>query len=321
LLGKKGLFIKNAKVVEQMSQIDTLVFDKTGTITDSDLLTSTYIGEDLTKQEKTYIAALAMQSNHPYSKSIVHAFGPIYTQHIEVTNFKIEEGKGIQGEIENQVIKIGSSSWVANQTSNFNTSFVSINGRVKGYFKFTSSIMKGFETTMKDLSNNYELHILSGDSNQDELLLKNIFPLNTPLNFHCSPQDKLNYILKLKEQGKQVAMIGDGLNDAGALKAADVGIAITKESSNFAPASDAMLQQNFIIYINNYISYTKKSMLSIKITIGLSIVANAVGLYFACQGFFSPLVAAILMPVASVSFVMTVILLTNYYSNKYLKSI
>jgi Cu+-exporting ATPase len=318
LLGKHGLFIKNAKVVEQLAQIDTLVFDKTGTITESDLLTTTYEGEELSNQEWSYLLALATQSNHPYSRSIVHAYSSLNAQHLKVEDFQSYEGKGIAAIIDQQEIKIGSSGWITNRLVEANRSYVAINGYVKGYFTFTSSVMKGFETTLQDLSKQYDLHVLSGDSNQDESLLKNIFPSTTPLNFNCSPQDKLNYILKLKEAGKQVAMIGDGLNDAGALKAADVGIAITKESSNFAPASDAMLQQNFLININNYITYTKKSMLSIKITIGLSIIANAVGLYFACQGFFTPLVAAILMPVASVSFVMTVILLTNYYGKKYL---
>lgn len=318
LLGKRGLFIKNAKVVEQLSQIDTIVFDKTGTITDSDLLTTIFVGEELSPQEISYIVALAMQSNHPYSRSIVHAYSSINVEHLKVDSFKSFEGKGIAATIGHQEIKIGSSRWLINNINDANRSYVVINNQVKGYFSFTTSVMKGFEKTIKELSKSYELHILSGDSNQDEYLLKNIFPQHTPLIFNCSPQDKLNYILQLKEIGKQVAMIGDGLNDAGALKAADVGIAITKESSNFAPASDAMLQQNLLHNINNYITYTKKSMLSIKITIGLSIIANVVGLYFACQGFFTPLVAAILMPVASVSFVLTVILLTNYYGKKYL---
>jgi Cu+-exporting ATPase len=321
LLGKHGLFIKNAKVVEQLSQIDTLVFDKTGTITDSDLLQTTYVGEALSLEEKACVLALALQSSHPYSRSIVHAWSDIASKHLVVKEVEIIEGKGLQANINQLSIQLGSSLWLTNETSLLNTTYVSINGKVKGYFTFTSSILKGFESIVQNLSNHFSLHVLSGDSNQDEKLLKEIFPHSTPITFNCSPQDKLNYILALKESGKQVAMIGDGLNDAGALKAADVGIAITKESSNFAPASDAMLQQHLLNYIHQYILYTKKSMWSIKITIALSVIANAVGLYYACQGFFTPLVAAILMPVASVSFVLTVILLTNYYGKKYLKPI
>jgi len=135
-------------------------------------------------------------------------------------------------------------------------------------------------------------------------------PKNTTILFHQKPEDKLNYIKQLQQSGEKVMMIGDGLNDAGALKQSDVGIAVTEQANNFTPSSDAIIEAGQLPRLTKFFKLCRANKNIVVASFVLSIVYNVVGLFFAVQGNLSPLVAAILMPISSLS-----ILLLTYGSS------
>jgi Cu+-exporting ATPase len=126
----------------------------------------------------------------------------------------------------------------------------------------------------------------------------------TPLYFKQSPADKLHKIEALQLKGKNVMMIGDGLNDAGALRQSDVGIAITDQANYFSPASDIIMDGKSFAKLDRYIKFAKRSKSIIVMSFIISLLYNAIGLFYAVQGDLSPVIAAILMPISSVSIVL-----------------
>ena len=145
--------------------------------------------------------------------------------------------------------------------------------------------------------------LLSGDNESDKAQMKFLFNPAVHLFFNQSPNDKLLYIQGLQRQGRKVMMVGDGLNDAGALKQSDVGIAITDDTGVFTPACDGILQGDKIDSLDRFLDLAESSTAILKAGFVISFLYNAIALSFAITGHLSPLIAAILMPISSISVV------------------
>jgi P-type Cu+ transporter len=152
----------------------------------------------------------------------------------------------------------------------------------------------------------YEVHVLSGDNDQELNNLRNLFGPDLKVLFRQNPQDKLDYIRKLQDNGKKVLMLGDGLNDAGALRQADAGIAVTDATNLFSPASDGILDGSMVNRLAKLLAFARKSKTIVTVSFILSILYNIVGLSFATRGLLQPMIAAILMPASSISIVVFV---------------
>ena len=322
--GKNKLYLKNASVIEALNDVNTIVFDKTGTLTYCAQANVIYEGENLNEEEINMIYSLAKESVHPLSQVIrqelMLAF-PIRS--LPVSVYKESAGKGIAGWINDQQIKMGSKKYVDGNNAtekNLNSEvYVSINGIAKGVFRISNQYREGIIEMVASLSpKKYKLHVLSGDNAAEKKNLEAIFGKETSLLFQQSPQDKLNYINKLKSKNSKakVLMLGDGLNDAGALKQSDVGIAVSENTSQFTPASDAILDSKEVKKLDRFIQYAKAGKKVITWSFILSILYNIVGLSFAVQGLLSPLVAAILMPASTISIVTFVTLATSFSAKK-----
>ncbi|MFY8165000.1 MAG: HAD-IC family P-type ATPase, partial [Sediminibacterium sp.] len=135
--------------------------------------------------------------------------------------------------------------------------------------------------------------------------------------FEQNPQDKLQYIKQLQDQGHRVMMIGDGLNDAGALQKSDVGIAVTDQTHLFTPASDGILEGSIIQSLHGLLAFAKKAKRIITFIFILSLLYNLVGMYFATRAQLSPMVAAILMPISSISIVSLSALFSYLYATPF----
>jgi Cu+-exporting ATPase len=165
------------------------------------------------------------------------------------------------------------------------------------------------------LQSGYDLHVLSGDQAHERKHLSPLFPTEH-LHFNQSPVQKLEYVESLQKQGKKVMMLGDGLNDAGALKHSDLGVSIAEDVYHFSPACDAILDARTFARLPQLLTFSKRSIQVVKASFVLSFLYNIVGLSYAITGIFTPLVCAILMPLSSITVVGFVTLATNLLAPK-----
>jgi Cu+-exporting ATPase len=317
ILGKQKFYLKNALVIEQLAKVDTLVFDKTGTITTNKKSNITYEGEKLSDVNLVMLKNVLRASNHPLSR-MLYDFLP-ESSRIKLDDFKEITGKGILAEIENHQFQVGSFSFVANQEENSiqQTSLhIKINGVYYGKYIFNNQYREGLGDLFKELSLNYKIKVLSGDNDGERETLESLLPKGTELVFNQKPEQKLNFIKELQDQGHNVMMVGDGLNDAGALAQSNVGISISENVNVFSPACDAILDATEFQRLNYFLKLSKNSIKIIKMSFALSLLYNVVGLTFAITGNLLPLVAAIIMPLSTITIVTFVTLMSNYYSKR-----
>ncbi len=315
LLGKLNLYVKNSNVIERISDADTIVFDKTGTITRQQEAQIFYNGADLNDEQSQWIRSIANQSNHPLSKSIV-SFLP-FSKTLIVKNFKEDKGKGVSGNVNGVEVKLGSASYMSLKkdinSDDGSYVYVSFNDEVQGCFVIRNTYREGLKELSEILSEKYQLAIISGDNDNERTRLESFFGKKTQMLFNQKPEDKLEFVKNLQQQGRKVIMIGDGLNDAGALKQSHVGIAITDNINNFSPACDGILSGDQFKWLNGLIDYCKKEKQIIYGSFFISVLYNIIGLYYAVQGTLEPVIAAILMPVSSISIVLFTTGVSSFY--------
>jgi Cu+-exporting ATPase len=315
IFGKQKFYLKNATVIENLSNIDTVIFDKTGTITTNKTNIS-YEGIPLSRNEEQLIRNVLRESNHPLSRMLYDYLNK--SEKIEVINFTEIFGKGILGEVNNIKIKLGSESFVTGSSSNKlqTTVFIKIDDTVKGNYIFENAYREGITTIFNELDEEFELGVLSGDNEGEKEHLEGILPKATRLIFNQKPEDKLEYIDKQQQKGEIVLMIGDGLNDAGALAQSDVGIAVSENTNVFSPACDGIIDATKFTLLPKFIELSKNTLKIIKISFVLSFLYNIIGMLFAVTGNLSPIIAAILMPISSISIVIFVTIATNYIAKR-----
>jgi len=316
ILGKKKIYLKNAEVIESLAKISTVVFDKTGTLTQSNLSSISYEGKKLTAKNVIALKSVLRASNHPLSRMLYEFLSEVKND--EVEGFIETTGKGISGSVNGMRIKLGSASFVgseANKTKETNV-FIAINDIVLGKYIFMNKYRGGFLDVFGDLATNYRLIVLSGDNTGEKKYLEKILPKGTELLFQQKPENKLDFIKSLQIQGERVMMVGDGLNDSGALAQSDVGIVIAENVNVFSPACDAILDATQFNNIPSIIKAGRQSRKLIIVSFLLSFLYNIVGLLFAVTGNLSPIVAAILMPVSSISVVALATVVSNIISRK-----
>ena len=228
-------------------------------------------------------------------------------------------GKGIDAEIGHFKIKLGSKSFVtASFDPTANTAiYIEINSELKGYYAFKNIYRSGLKDVFSWLSKRYKLSILSGDNEGERSYLESIMPEGVELKFNKRPEDKLRYIEKLQENSANVLMIGDGLNDAGALAQSQVGLAVSDNVNVFSPACDAIMDAKLFNKLPKFLTLSKKTLNIIKASFILSFSYNLVGMYFALSGNLTPIVAAILMPLSSITIVVFVTICTNWVARKF----
>ena len=316
IFGKQKFYLKNATVIEQLAAINTIIFDKTGTITSNKKSTVTYDGITLSKDEELLLKNTLRGSNHPLSRTLYE----LLKEHDIITLDQFEEhlGKGIEATHKENKIKIGSAGFVgSSDTSVLNTTVhISSNNTYKGKFTFYNSYRKGLSKLFNKLKRQFDLVILSGDNEGELENLKKMLPSKTKMLFNQKPEDKLEYIKYHQSEGAKVLMIGDGLNDAGALAQSNVGIAISENVNVFSPACDAILDASQFNKLSSFINASKSAINIVKWSFALSFIYNVIGLYFAVTGQLAPVIAAILMPLSSISVVVFTTFATNFIGRR-----
>jgi Cu+-exporting ATPase len=376
ILARLKIFLKNALVIERMAGVDTIVLDKTGTLTCADArgvefvsLTPGFnrvfdrcnepetvstvlshvpktdesvfnsgggtttglkpgVNKKLPAAEADWIGSLARHSTHPNSVRIAKILS---FKMLPVSNFKETPGFGIEGEAAGHKIFLGSRAWLekcgvlVGQASCLSSSdgkttqqldrqdvcptmagsavFVAIDGVLRGEFKLENSLRPKVAELLSQLGGNYELALLSGDNEREAARFQKLFGGRAILKFNQSPADKLNFIRELQQRGRKVMMVGDGLNDAGALQQAEVGVAVVEQVGIFSPASDVILDAAELPRLARVLRFSRGAARVVRAGFVISALYNLIGVSIAAAGFLSPVVCAILMPVSSATVV------------------
>ena len=179
---------------------------------------------------------------------------------------------------------------------------ISINDSYRGHYTISKQYREGIAPVLELLNKEFKLYLVSGDNDSEAEQLSTWFQRDHIL-FNQKPGEKADFIRMLQERGHTVLMTGDGLNDGGALMQSDVALTLANKVYHFSPASDAVLEADQFPKLARFIRYTRTSLKIVKASFLISFLYNIVGISFAITGNLSPIVAAILMPVSSVSVV------------------
>lgn len=318
LLARHGFYLKSARVIERMNQIKHIVFDKTGTLTQSQDPLIQYVGMPLSEIEMDAIASISRESTHPFGRSLAKKLNRIP---LDVEFVENVPGQGMLGLCDGLKVRLGSSDFLKvseerraeltspikeedKDTLKGSSIWVEVDGKLKGVYLFSSAIRGQLSESIEHLGKDYKLSLLSGDNAREESVIRGIFPSNTQVLFEQKPHDKRTFIEQLENAGVKTMMVGDGLNDAGALMSSSIGVAVTEDISYFTVGSDAIVLGSALRKLPQFFKVAHDMRSIIWWSFVISILYNIVGLSFAVQGELNPIIAAILMPSSSISIVL-----------------
>jgi Cu+-exporting ATPase len=319
VFGRYQFYLKDTTVIERLAAIDAVVFDKTGTLTYGHDPVVQFHGS-MSAEELHAVNVLSSASAHPLSNLIARSLHSNVKG--SIGNFRELPGKGIEGRIGKLMVRIGAPGFTGCQVpADVGVSYVcvAINNEARGYFSVQLSV-RPHSKGMLDRLGDRCVALISGDGTGDHEAMRSLFPPITSVLFRQTPQDKLNFIRNLQQQGRVVLMVGDGLNDAGALKQSNVGIAVTDDTGIFTPACDGILHGDMLSALDLFIDLAKRSTIILKAAFVISFLYNAVAIGIAASGHLSPLIAAILMPLSSISVVAFTTLAVRFSSHQKLSS-
>ena len=306
-LGKQGLYLKNGRSIERLAEVKELAWDKTGTLTTKDM------GESLSAMpiaDQLFVSTMVNRSQHPVSRSLVALLPDPPEEPIKLSEWFEHLGKGLSAiDEEGNIWCVGSGSWLSEPPG---PTYIKKNNRILAIFHAHSKYRKGltglFERLRKQGMN---LLLISGDS--PRILPKHWDRLfNAGQFYDRKPSEKA----ALLQGTSNVLFIGDGLNDVEALSQASVGLSVIDGDLGYFPKSDGVIEADQLPLLHTHITYAKKMVATVKWSYGLSLLYNAVGLTFALSGQLTPVVAAILMPLSSVTVVLFVVAAANLRAPK-----
>ncbi len=314
LLARREIYLKNAPTIETLARVDSVVFDKTGTLTAAGVAAVVFHGPALGSAEERWVFSMTRHSTHPYAVCIGDSLAARHYPEA-VRSFLETAGCGMEGSVDGHEIWMGSAAWLRSRDVNVaeeggrdavgsgSVVHVAIDGAYRGVYRLSSEVRRDAGELAAGLGRRCELALLSGDNDRERSRFANLFGAGTELRFNQSPLDKLSFVRKRQEAGRVVMMVGDGLNDAGALKQSDVGAAVVETTGAFSPASDVILAGAMVPRLAAVLRYSREVVRIIRGSFLISAVYNAVGLAIAAQGRLSPVVCAILMPLSSITVV------------------
>ena len=312
-----GVWFKDAAAMEETAHVDTVVLDKTGTLTKGELEISAlwqpqsavYSEEDLYR----FAAAVERQANHPIAKAIVQAAEQKMLDIPTALFAKMEVGQGIQAELEQVgTIKVGKPDYCGlilpkNLEDIWQIASivaVSINDEPIGAFALTDTLKNDSLHAIQRLQQkNIDVVIMSGDQQSvvdyiaKQLGIKKAFG-------GLSPRDKAEQIQKLKALGHVVAMVGDGINDAPALAAANVSFAMKSGSDIAEQTASATLMQHSVNQLVDALFIARATLKNIKQNLFFALIYNILGIPLAAFGFLNPVIAGAAMAMSSISVLM-----------------
>jgi Cu+-exporting ATPase len=318
-LAGRNVFLRNAQVIERMALVNAIVLDKTGTLTTAAGVAA-FSGVELNVSEVASVAALTQHSTHPHARRIAAALTEDAIRARAVAEFREEAGLGVAGTVNGARWLLGSRDWLEShgvrvpetESPEGSASLLAVNGSYRGAFAMNNALRPEVGALIRRLRGRYQLVLLSGDNAREAERFRALLGEEARVEFNQSPFDKLDVIRELQSSGATVMMVGDGLNDAGALQQADVGVAVVEEVGTFSPASDVILDAAQLPRLAEILSFSGRAARVVRIGFVVSGLYNVIGVSIAAAGLLSPLVCAVLMPLSSVTVVLFAIGTTRW---------
>lgn len=304
LLANRGLYLRGPAVIEKMAAVTTFIFDKTGTLVRAGGKAAVEVLSDDFDRERPVFFQMVKQSDHPRSRAILAALGDRGTPLVGDGFGHIQEvvGQGISLVHQAKKYQIGRASFCG-----LSPDLPGTYGCVDGQPIFLlpqggEALRTGVGSLLTALGKQFRVFLLSGDHPPKTEKWTNYFPAKN-LYFRQSPFDKQNLVEALRLEGETVIMLGDGLNDAGALAAANIGIAVSEDEARFSPACDGILAADRLGELGGLYKVAKRAKWVLWLAYGIAFLYNVIGLSYAVTGTLSPVIAAILMPLSSITIV------------------
>ena len=315
---KHGFLVRQGDALERLASTKVIAFDKTGTLTYGTprVIAVQSVADVLTTKELYQMVASAEQfSEHPLGKAIVHCFKKEKTDFAEVDHFQMIPGRGVCADIEGKKVLAGNPELlkadrveipVLEDMKDYirqgcTIIYVSVNNIFAGFLALSDTVRRESENMIDELS---KLGIcpvlLTGDHENAANTIASLLHIKD-IKANCMPENKLEYIEKYQKSGMPVCMIGDGVNDAPALKKADVGIAMGGVGSDIAvDAADIALVDDEVKELPHLVALSKHMMITIKLNMAFSMALNFVAITLAILGILNPVVGALVHNAGSV---------------------
>ena len=312
---KHGFLVKEGDALERLSYVSKITFDKTGTLTYgmpcvTEVITVSEYSKD---QVYSFAAAVEKSSEHPLGKAIVHGYEKEKATTVPVSAFKMHPGKGVEGTVEGRTIYAGNGRWIQEQCEEElpcvhsylekgkAVIFVAADRKIVGYLVLSDTMRKESASMIQKIKNQkIEPVLLTGDHNHAAKTIAASLKIQEFLS-DCLPEDKLNYIAQNQKEGKAVGMIGDGVNDAPALKKANVGIAMGGIGSDIAvDAADIALVDDEIKELPHLLALSKRMMKTIRLNLAFSMGLNFLAITLAITGMLGPVIGALVHNAGSI---------------------
>ena len=323
-LTKYGILVKDGASIEELARTDELVFDKTGTLTYGTPEIVDIISNNPKKMMRM-LASLESKSEHPIAKAIVKYYDNA-EELLDIEDFTMHIGKGVTGIINGSKVIAGNINLMESENIDLKdyksessdiTIFVAENGRLIGNVLLADTLRENSKETIKNLKKlRIKTTLLTGDNEKTarhiakEVKVRNV-------KFNCLPEDKTNYIRGEQMLGHNIAMIGDGVNDAPSLKKANVGIAMGKIGSEISvEAANITLINDNVGDIPHLIGIARKTVRTINISIAFALTLNVVAMALAILGILNPIEGALIHNIGSVAIITYSSTLIKYRMSK-----
>jgi Cu+-exporting ATPase len=287
-----GVLIKGGEALEKLAAIDTVVLDKTGTLTEGRPAVTTFEGD---VEALPLIAAVEAKSEHPLARAIVNYFaGPTVT----ATNVQAFPGKGAEATVSGHRVRVGRPDWVGGGEGAI---AASVDGKLAGWFEIEDPIRAESKAAIKRLQGAaIAVHMLTGDNSRNASRVAEALGIEN-YKSRLMPEEKLAQIKALQANGAMVAMIGDGINDAPALAQADVGIAMAAGAGIAVEAGEITLLRSDPRAVATAIALARATTKIMRSNLFWALCYNAIGIPFAAMGLLSPIFASAAMALSSIS--------------------
>lgn len=321
-----GILIKSAEVLETANKIDAVILDKTGTITNGKPEVVDYKSEDADFLK--IVSSIEKNSEHPLADAVVKEYEKNSSDFYKVEDFDSITGKGLSAKINGDNYYIGNEKLMRDNNIDVNVDIqkyqsqgntVVLVGKNDGFYGYILIADKIKESSPKAVAklkdDNIDVYMITGDSENTAKHIAEKANIDHVIA-ECLPKDKSDKVLELKNQGKKVGMVGDGINDAPALATSDVGFSIGTGTDVAIEASDITIINGDLNKVNTAIRLSHRVIKTIKQNLFWAFFYNVIGIPIAAFGFLNPMIAGAAMAFSSVTVVTNSLRIKNFKEEK-----